>query len=78
MLDYAAALGAGTPLEGCLLYPQVDAAFLHVGLDRLGNRIGAGEHLVVAETGRAGAGDAERGAATRWVTPGVGQFLDDL
>ena len=59
MLDHAAAFWAGAPLEGGRLDSHVNADGLHVGLDRFGDRIGAGEHLVVAEACGAVAGDAE-------------------
>jgi len=59
MLHRAAALGTGAALVGGFLDAGIVTGGLHVGLDRLGYGIGAGEHLAVAEAGRTVAGDAE-------------------
>src|SRR6266516_8162171 len=59
MLDRAAAFGAGPLFHGRHMQLSHPAVFMHAGLDRLGDGIGAGKDLVVAETGGAVAGDAE-------------------
>ena len=59
VLDDAAALGAGTPVEGMGLDDVGVTGQGQVRLDRLADRVGAGEHLVLAETGRGVAGDAQ-------------------
>lgn len=65
VLDDAAALGAGAALLHDLFGITIVTVGKHVVLDGLGYRIGAGGDAVVAETGRAVAGDAQ-------------QLLDDL
>jgi len=56
---YAAALGTGAAVLLGDFRVDIVAAVDHVVLDRFCHRIGAGEHAVVTESGRAVAGDAQ-------------------
>lgn len=59
MFDRAAAFRTGAAFVTGLFDTGVVAGCMHMRLNCLGNCIGAGENLVVAEAGRAVAGDAE-------------------
>ena len=59
MFHRSATLGAGAALLQRGLGIQVVAVGDHVGLDRLGNGVGAGEDPVVAKAGGAVAGDTQ-------------------
>lgn len=59
VLDGPAALRTSTPLRRLGLQAGVISLGLHVRLDRLGDTVGAGEDLVVAEAGWGVAGNAE-------------------
>jgi len=81
VLDNSAALRAGASVEGRRLDQIGVAGQRQVRLDRFGNCVGAGEHLVIPEAGRGVAGNAQKllhnGSPLNAASPGQGDHASD-